>query len=73
MKKSGRSGRIQRKLTNAWKIIVLVALVIGLRYGSQLVELIPVSPSSPAIKQLADATTMTPEAQQVFYRQAARN
>lgn len=69
MKKSGRSGLIQRKLTNAWKVVVLVALVVGLRYGSQLAELIPVSPSSPAIKQLADATTMTPEAQQVFYRQ----
>jgi hypothetical protein len=69
MKKSGRPGSIKRQLTHSWKTIALVAVLGALGLGSRLAELIPVDPPSPEIKQLADATTMTPEAQQVFYRQ----
>jgi hypothetical protein len=69
MKNSGRPDSFKHKLTNSLKIIALVAIVGALKFGSQLAELIPVDPPSPEIKQLADATTMTPEAQQVFYRQ----
>jgi hypothetical protein len=69
MKKSGRSNSIKRQLAHSWKAIALVTVLGALGFGSRLVELIPVAPPSPEIKQLADATTMTPEAQQVFYRQ----
>jgi hypothetical protein len=69
MKKSGQPGSIKSQLTHSWKAIALVAVLGALGFGSRLAELIPVGPPSPEIKQLADATTMTPEAQQVFYRQ----
>jgi uncharacterized coiled-coil DUF342 family protein len=69
MKKSERSNSIKSQLTHSWKTIALVAVLGALGFGSRLAELIPVPPPSPEIKQLADATTMTPEAQQVFYRQ----
>jgi hypothetical protein len=53
-----------------WKIIGIVVAIGAVKLGPQLFNLIPVDPPSPEIKQLAEATTMTWDAQQVFYRQA---
>jgi uncharacterized coiled-coil DUF342 family protein len=70
MKFFRQSSRTRGKKNNPWKIIALGAALIALRFGSQIADWIPVAPLSPEIKQLAHATTMTPEAQQIFYRQA---
>ncbi len=68
MKNFGRPST-KKRLPHSWKIIALVAALGTLKFGPQVAALIPVAPPSPAIKRLADATTMTPEAQQIFYRQ----
>jgi hypothetical protein len=69
MKKLGRTRSAKGKLINSWKFIALVAVFGALRFGPQLVDWLPVEPTSHDIKKLADATTMTSEAQQVFYKQ----
>ncbi|MCC3411237.1 MAG: hypothetical protein JGK24_03310 [Microcoleus sp. PH2017_29_MFU_D_A] len=53
---------------NFW-IIVLVVAISRIVLNSQLDEWIGVAPPSAAIERLATATTMTREAQQIFYRQ----
>lgn len=53
---------------NFW-IIVLVAVISRIALHSQIDEWIGVAPPSAAIERLALASTMTREAQQIFYRQ----
>jgi uncharacterized phage infection (PIP) family protein YhgE len=69
MKKLGRTRTTKGKSIKSWKIIALVAVIGALRFGPQLVDSLPVKPPSREIKQLADATTMTSEAQHIFYKQ----
>jgi uncharacterized coiled-coil DUF342 family protein len=53
---------------NFWAILLVVALgVVTLR--PHLVDWLNVAPPSPEVERLALVTTMTPEAQQIFYRQ----
>jgi phage shock protein A len=49
--------------------IFLVVAVGGLALRPQIANLIPVAPPSTEVEQLAQETTMTSEAQQIFYRQ----
>lgn len=53
---------------NFW-IIVLVVAIGGITLHSQLDEWIGVAPPSSEIERLAIATTMTRQAQQIFYQQ----
>jgi DNA repair exonuclease SbcCD ATPase subunit len=69
MKKLGWTRSAKGKSINSWKLIAFVAVFGALRFGPQLVDWFPVKPTSHEIKQLADATTMTSEAQQIFYKQ----
>jgi DNA repair exonuclease SbcCD ATPase subunit len=69
MKDSRRPSKTKGKSIKSWQIIAIATVLGALRFGPQVVALIPVEPPSLEIKQLADATTMTPEAQQIFYRQ----
>ncbi len=62
------SGRNLLRSKDAWKIGLVVVLgFVALR--PQLANWFPVAPSSPEIERLATVTAMTPEAEQIFYRQ----
>jgi phage shock protein A len=69
MRNSGRPSKTKGKSIKSWQIIAIATVLGALRFGPQVAAFIPVEPPSLEIKQLADATTMTPEAQQIFYRQ----
>jgi uncharacterized coiled-coil DUF342 family protein len=57
-----------RRSGNFWKLVLVIVVgVIALR--PQVTDWFSVAPPSPAIERLAVATAMTPEAQQIFYRQ----
>ncbi len=69
MKTLGRTKSVKGKSIDSWKIIAVVTVIGALRFGPHLGDLLPVEPPSREIKKLAEATTMTSEAQQIFYKQ----
>lgn len=62
------SGKNLLRSQNLW-IIVLVVAISRVVLNSQIDQWISVAPPSAEIERLAIATTMTREAQQIFYRQ----
>jgi hypothetical protein len=68
IKPARNSGQLLGRWQNSAKIVLVVAIGIFV-FRPQIADWFKVSPPSEAVAQLATATTMTDDAQQIFYRQ----